>query len=598
MTCYEEKLLDWYTNYGSTTEVDDVLDGSTYPAFQAWQLEMLMKWAKNDPVSEKETARNNAVYSIQNNRNPFIDYPGLEEYIWGTMTTTAFSYDNYVQPVYKQDVAMSFSLTEATATLGVDFTEPTLTTDPDGLTVAYSSSDTDVATVDASTGAVTLVAAGTTTITATFAGDDSYNEGSAQYTLTVSDPSLVAGETLLYEGLTGYTSSGDATNDMAKDNANLNYRSWSSFTKIFAGGINNAYSNGGCLKFGSGSATGSMTTGNISLTGGGTLTFYLKQYGSDTGKLNVTVTGATADVTQFAPSSTWTLCTVNLTGATGTVTITLATSSKRAYVDEITLTSNGKLYLANDGNNANAIAAAATNGGKYDVTLSDRTLYKDGSWNTLALPFALSAAQIAASDLAEADIRTLSTASFSDGTLTLNFTPETGEGAVTEIAAGTPYIIKWASNSTNIVNPVFSGVTIDETVRNKECELGDGVSVTFCGTYEMLAYDDDDPSVLFLGSQNTLYYPVASASIGAQRAYFYLAGITAKASAPGDGSGNSPVRSFVLNFGDEASGISATLNDNAEMTNDRWYTLDGRRLNGRPTTKGLYIHGGRKVLIK
>ena len=53
-----------------------------------------MKWAKQDPVSEKEINRNEAVYGIQNNRNPFIDYPGLEDYIWGDKKDVAFSYDN------------------------------------------------------------------------------------------------------------------------------------------------------------------------------------------------------------------------------------------------------------------------------------------------------------------------------------------------------------------------------------------------------------------------------------------------------------------------------------------------------------------------
>ena len=76
VTCYEEKLPNWYISYA----------------------EMLMKWAKNDPVSEKETNRNNAVFGIQNNRNPFIDYPGLEEYIWGSLTDVAFSYDHYQVP--------------------------------------------------------------------------------------------------------------------------------------------------------------------------------------------------------------------------------------------------------------------------------------------------------------------------------------------------------------------------------------------------------------------------------------------------------------------------------------------------------------------
>ena len=86
VTCYE----DWYSNY---SESKPTLDGKTYPGLSPWQLEMLMKWAKNDPVSEKEINRNIAVWDIQKNRNPFIDYPGLEEYIWGDKMDEAFSYD-------------------------------------------------------------------------------------------------------------------------------------------------------------------------------------------------------------------------------------------------------------------------------------------------------------------------------------------------------------------------------------------------------------------------------------------------------------------------------------------------------------------------
>lgn len=97
VTCYEEKLHDWFTNY-SSTDVVHVLDGSTYPGLQLWQLNMLLKWAANDRVSQKEIDRNNAVYGIQGNRNPFIDYPGLEQYIWGSKKDDAFSYNNYVTP--------------------------------------------------------------------------------------------------------------------------------------------------------------------------------------------------------------------------------------------------------------------------------------------------------------------------------------------------------------------------------------------------------------------------------------------------------------------------------------------------------------------
>ena len=92
VTCYEEQIPTWYTSY---PESQPTLDGKTYPGLSDWQLKMLMKWAKNDPVSEKEINRNNAVYGIQKNRNPFIDYPGLENYIWGDKKDVAFSYDNF-----------------------------------------------------------------------------------------------------------------------------------------------------------------------------------------------------------------------------------------------------------------------------------------------------------------------------------------------------------------------------------------------------------------------------------------------------------------------------------------------------------------------
>ena len=75
-----------------------MLSGNVYPFFTDWALRMLLRWAQQDPVSEKEINRNEAIYGIQKNRNPFVDYPGLEQYIWGTYTDVAFSYDNYVQP--------------------------------------------------------------------------------------------------------------------------------------------------------------------------------------------------------------------------------------------------------------------------------------------------------------------------------------------------------------------------------------------------------------------------------------------------------------------------------------------------------------------
>ena len=86
----------------------------------------------------------------------------------------------------KKNLTVGFTNATANAQVGVSFTAPTANVSVNGKTVTYESSDTSVATVNSSTGAVTLVAAGKTTITAKFAGDDDYNPTSGSYELTVA----------------------------------------------------------------------------------------------------------------------------------------------------------------------------------------------------------------------------------------------------------------------------------------------------------------------------------------------------------------------------------------------------------------------------
>jgi endonuclease I len=84
-TCYEDVVMDWSS---------DMLGGSDKSQpFADWAFDMLMQWSKDDPVSQKEIDRNNRCYVIQGNRNPFVDYPGLEEYVWGSKSDESFSYD-------------------------------------------------------------------------------------------------------------------------------------------------------------------------------------------------------------------------------------------------------------------------------------------------------------------------------------------------------------------------------------------------------------------------------------------------------------------------------------------------------------------------
>jgi len=74
VTAYDDKVASWSS---------DQLAGNKYPALSNWSISLLLKWSRQDLVSAKEINRNNAVYGIQHNRNPFIDHPELAEYIWG-----------------------------------------------------------------------------------------------------------------------------------------------------------------------------------------------------------------------------------------------------------------------------------------------------------------------------------------------------------------------------------------------------------------------------------------------------------------------------------------------------------------------------------
>lgn len=78
VTCYEDYSGNW-RSLGTSS----MLNGNTYPVFKTYAINLLMEWHRNDPVSEKEINRNNAVYNLQKNRNPFIDFPVLAEYLWG-----------------------------------------------------------------------------------------------------------------------------------------------------------------------------------------------------------------------------------------------------------------------------------------------------------------------------------------------------------------------------------------------------------------------------------------------------------------------------------------------------------------------------------
>ncbi len=86
-TCYETEATNW----------NGVFGGTKYQPMAQWTFDMMVRWSQLDPVDDVERARNDAVAksNVQGNRNPFVDYPGLEDYIWGSKKNVAFSYDHY-----------------------------------------------------------------------------------------------------------------------------------------------------------------------------------------------------------------------------------------------------------------------------------------------------------------------------------------------------------------------------------------------------------------------------------------------------------------------------------------------------------------------
>ncbi|SDS65156.1 Por secretion system C-terminal sorting domain-containing protein [Formosa sp. Hel1_31_208] len=78
-TRYENLISGWEAN---DSDGDSMLDGSSNRVFEQWALDMLYSWHVNDPVSQKEIDRNNAIFLHQDNRNPFIDNPQYVFDIW------------------------------------------------------------------------------------------------------------------------------------------------------------------------------------------------------------------------------------------------------------------------------------------------------------------------------------------------------------------------------------------------------------------------------------------------------------------------------------------------------------------------------------
>lgn len=288
----------------------------------------------------------------------------------------------------------------------------------------------------------------------------------------------------------------------------------------------------------------------------------------------------------------------------------LENSFFRAYGNYDVMLYKGKMVgLYDKEDNTGIIEAHANDTENTNVCLIDRTLYRDGAWNTLCLPFEVT---LANSPLKDATVKKLVKETNDDPKkegaylidnktyYTLHLTFEDEE---TKLQTGVPYIVKWETTATNLVNPVFKDVkiTTDNATKNAETGILEPkpfvyTDVDLKGGYAPveITAEGGDNTKLYLGASNTYYYPNAPMTIGAQRAIFQLKN-GYRAAEPVSGGG---VRIFTPDFKEENTSILTLKLDANDSQSEIWYDLQGRSFSGKPTTKGVYIHQGKKVVLR
>ena len=140
-----------------------------------------------------------------------------------------------------------------------------------------------------------------------------------------------------------------------------------------------------------------------------------------------------------------------------------------------------------------------------------------------------------------------------------------------------------------IASPVFNNVIISDAPANVETSY-----VDFVGCYRPVGIYTAEKTNLYLGADNKLYYPTDEGfKVNAFRGYFQLKQcLTAN-------SNQASVPSFKLKFGDdEATSVTTPLALGRGAGGEAWYSLDGRKLGGKPTQRGIYINNGCKVVMK
>lgn len=252
------------------------------------------------------------------------------------------------------------------------------------------------------------------------------------------------------------------------------------------------------------------------------------------------------------------------------------------FTDEVVQSTLEELTLDEANDNVNEIDEK---GGCYIKELTiKRTFTLDDQWYTLCLPFDF---KFDNSILFKTgvDVRELTGSSYNNGVLTLTFSNNL---KYETLKAGRPYLVRYGTTGGDaIVNPRFENYTINSDYNDIETDY-----VSFIGLYGPVTLEANNRNVLYMGKNNSLFYPTKNVNVKAFRGLFILNNVE------GDDVSEWGAAKIICDFGDETTEVENIEALNNLIDHDDYYDLSGRKLSGKPTTKGIYINKNRKIIIK
>ena len=490
-----------------------------------------------------------------------------------------------VVAIAKADATVTFASKTASGKMGEAFTAPKVTTSPADFTLAYASSNTKVATVDGSTGAVTLVAAGETTITASFAGNDNYNAANDSYTLTVAKADAV-NSGLSFASATATATYGDETvSSPALANPHQLSLTWSSSNKDVAT-VN--------------------ASGVVTIVGAGETVISAAFAGNDTYGANTI--SYTLTVNKFQPKITFASTSVTAKVGEGFTPPKVTTDPKDlefvytssdenvAKVDastgEVTIVGSGSTRITATFNATRNYHYASS---YYDLTVEDNDYLLDPIEEDK--DYKMEAKYFINDDGTEVD---LSNVIINDILFTLkNQNSPEGDGfdpdldcivlnTVVAASAVNSLVEKGLLPGTDEYAEEFTGLTFLMPAGEGEIIV---TSQELNGVYLMVKVGKEKSVAISMPEMGD--YSIQYKSNAKTYVYLWNGGTNANGTRGKKSMTDARVRR--VSYKSAASDIQQVI---GELTDDdRWYNLNGLRIT-RPTKKGVYIHGNRKVVIK